>query len=105
MAFSNIWFMNDYLLNKTLYFQSDNGVTIMVMKGRRQEVIDMSLVKVENMLPEGMFYRVHRSYLVNLDALLELRYYRSHLLALVGNYQIPVSRRRGKDLMDSLDIF
>jgi len=98
------WFVNRYILKKTLYFQSDNGITLMVMNNRKQEVLDIPLVKLENILPPGLFCRVHRSYLVNSRAISELRYYRTQLLAIVHGYRIPVSRRRGKDLLDNLDI-
>jgi len=103
MKNKNEWFTSHYVLQKTLYFQSDNGFTLMVMKNRRQEVLDIPLVRIENVLPDGMFCRVHRSYLVNTCAISEFRYYRTQLLAIVHGYRIPVSRRRGRILLDNLD--
>ncbi len=105
MQNKNEWFINQYVLKRTLYFQSDNGFTLMVMKNKRQEILDIPLVRIEDILPEGLFYRVHRSYLVNINAISEFRYYRNQLLAIVHGYRIPVSRRRGKILLGNLDIF
>ena len=99
------WFASHHILHRTLYFQSDNGFTLMIMKNRRQEILDIPLVRIEEILPEGMFCRVHRSYLVNVFAISEFRYYRTQLLAIVHGYRIPVSRRRGRVLMDNLDSF
>ena len=95
---------NQTVLQKTLYFQSDSGFLLMVMKNRRQEVLDVPLARIENMLPPGLFCRVHRNYIVNINAISELRHYRDQFFALVHEYRIPVSRRRKKILMDSLDI-
>ena len=98
------WFINPLLLGKTLYFQSDSGYSLMVMKNRRQEVIDMPLVRIEGILPPGAFCRVHRNYLVNADSIYEFRHYRDQFFAYVHGYRIPVSRRRKKILMSSLDL-
>lgn len=91
-------------LQKTLYFQSDNGCSLMVMKNKKQEVLAVPLVKIERMLPPGLFCRVHRNYLVNINAVSEFRHYRDQYFAFASGYRIPVSRRMKKILMDNLDI-
>lgn len=91
-------------LKKILYFQSDNGSSLMVMFNKTQEVIDLPLIEVEKLLPPGTFYRVHRSYLVNINAISEFRYFRNQLLAVVHQYRIPVSRRNRKHMIDNLEI-
>lgn len=91
-------------LQKTLFFQSDNGCSLMVMKNKKQEVLAITLVKIEKMLPQGIFCRVHRNYIVNMNAVSEFRYFRDHYFAFVHGYRIPVSRRMKKILMKSLDI-
>jgi DNA-binding LytR/AlgR family response regulator len=77
----------------------------MVLKNKRQEVLDVPLAKIEIMLPEGTFCRVHRSFLVNTVAITAFRYYRNQLLAIAHGCRLPVSRRRGKIIMESLDVF
>jgi two-component system, LytTR family, response regulator len=102
MQNKNKWFSRSEL-QKTLYFQSDNGYSLMVLKNRKQEILDVPLARLEKILPRGQFCRVHRSYLVNTSAISEFRYYRNQLLAIVHDYRIPVSRRKRKMLMDNLD--
>ncbi len=97
------WFLCPAVLRRILYFESDNGYSLMVMKNRQQEIIDLSLNSIEAMLPVDKFSRVHRSYLVNMEAVSALRYYGTQLLACVQDYRIPVSRRKGKALLGSLD--
>jgi two-component system, LytTR family, response regulator len=98
------WQINPTVLQKTLYFQSDRGYSLMVLRNRKQEVLDMPLNELEKLVPPEQFYRVHRSYLVNISAISEFRYYRNQLLAIVQEYRIPVSRRRRRMLMDNLEI-
>jgi DNA-binding LytR/AlgR family response regulator len=76
----------------------------MVMKNRKQDVIDLPLLEVEKLLPRGIFFRVHRCYLVNMNAISEFRYFRNQLLAIVHEYRIPVSRRKRKQLLGNLEI-
>ncbi len=77
----------------------------MVLKNKRQEVLDVPLARVEIMLPEGTFCRVHRSFLVNAGAITAFRYYRNQLLAIAHGCRLPVSRRQGKLIMESLEVF
>lgn len=99
------WFVNRRFLQRTLYFYNCNGLTYMVMKNHQKMVFDIPLIRIEKMLPENMFCRVHRCYLVNLNAISALRYFRTRLMAIVHDKSIPVSRRFGRDLLDNLDDF
>jgi two-component system, LytTR family, response regulator len=48
------------------------------------------------------FARIHRSYLVALRDIRELRTTEGHMVVGVGNFDLPVSRRHGKELRDRL---
>lgn len=96
-------FINNKLLGGTLYFYSTSGLTHVIMRKGRKEMLNLPLVRIENMLPENKFCRVNRNYLVNSDAITAIRYYRNKLVAFVGEHRIPVSRRQGKNLLDNLD--
>ncbi len=97
------WFVCPAVLRRILYFESDNGYSLMVMRNRQQEIIDLPLNRIEAMLPDNKFSRIHRSYLVNMEAVSAFRYYGTQMLAFVQDYRIPVSRRRGKALLGRLN--
>lgn len=103
MQNNNEW-LTPPVLKNTLFFQSENGFSLMVMENQRQEILDIPLVKIEFLLPPEHFFRVHRNYLVNMNAISELRYYRTQFFAFIHDYRIPVSRRKKKILMNSLDV-
>jgi two-component system, LytTR family, response regulator len=91
------------LLRGALYFHSTSGLTHVIMKKGRKEVLNLPLTRIESMLPENTFCRVHRSYLVNANAISAIRYFRTQLLAFVEGHRVPVSRRHGRNLLDSLN--
>ncbi len=98
------WFTDPSVLQNTLYFQSENGFSLMIMSNRKQELLDLPLVRIEQLLPPGYFCRVHRNYLVNINAISEFRHYRDQFFAYVRGYRIPVSRRRKRILLKGLDV-
>ncbi len=98
------WLNELSAVEKTLYFHCDIGFSIMVFNNNKKKILNIPLVQLENLLPSGHFYRVHRRYLVNMNAISELRYFRNQLIAIVDCYRIPVSRRKGKILLDNLNI-
>jgi DNA-binding LytR/AlgR family response regulator len=73
------------------------------MQRGSKEVHNLPLCRIENMLPENMFCRVHRSYLVNTHAISAIRHFRTQRVVLVGGHRVPVSRRLWRDLLDNLD--
>ncbi len=78
------------------------GYTIMVMKNGSNEVIDVPLGKIERMLADQHFFRIHRSYLVNLIRIRELRIKENRLHIRMRGHDLPVSRRKKRQLLDLL---
>ncbi len=79
-----------------------NGYTIMVMENGSNEVIDLPLNRVEQWLTDQPFLRVHRSYIVNLRSIRELRIKNKQLLIQMRGHELPVARRKKKQLLDML---
>jgi len=92
------------LLQQILFIQSDNGCSLLVLRDRKQCILEHSLAELESLLPPSRFYRVHRSYIVNMTAVSEFRYFRKQLLAVMEGYRIPISRRRKRIVMESLEM-
>lgn len=72
----------------------------------RQHVVDYTLDQLESMLPTDRFMRVHRSAIVQLDAIQELIPWFSgrYKLILPGGHEVIASRERSKHLKDVLMI-
>ncbi len=78
------------------------GYTILVTNNGINEVIDLPMIRVEALLKNRSFFRIHRSYLVNLRRIKELEIRDKQLLIRMRGHHLPVSRRRKKQLLDML---
>ena len=98
-------YVNDRILMITiqdlLYMYSHDGMTIIVTENDRYEVSE-SLVSLERKLQNTSIVRVHRSYLVNLDRILEIEpwFNSTYNLKIVDGEKIPVSRTYMKFLKE-----
>lgn len=82
------------------FFYADGGVTFLVESGTSNKfIIDHSLNELEiELLDPNKFYRINRSFIINLDNLLEMKPYHNGRLALSLNAkfdeEIVVARER-----------
>jgi DNA-binding LytR/AlgR family response regulator len=67
-----------------------------------KHLVRMSISLLEEKWSDHGFARIHRSYLVALRDIRELRTSEGHMVVRVGNYDLPVSRRHSKELRDRL---
>jgi DNA-binding LytR/AlgR family response regulator len=65
-------------------------------------LVRMPISMLEERWSEHGFVRIHRSYLVALTDIHELRTSEGHTVVGVGDFDLPVSRRHAKELRDRL---
>ena len=92
--FSDIYFIEAQGSYSRVVFLKDNSVKEMVMCN--------PLVEYEEILPDELFFRVHRSFLVNCMHINSIENTETNQSVLVRNYTVPVSRRRFSALVDFL---
>ena len=69
------------------------------MVTEHDSLVVLSTMKAfENLLPEGRFLRIHKSYIVNVE---KVERYNSKQIEL-DNQQLPLSRNRKADLIEAL---
>ena len=79
-----------------------HGYTILVMKNGCNEVVDIPLSAIETALTDRLFFRIHRSYLVNLRRIREMEIKNNRLLIRIRGHELPVARRRKRQLLELL---
>jgi len=62
------------------------------------------LAHYEDCLPEEIFYRTHRGYIVNLTKIKQIKEGRTGLIVLDDGSEIPIASRRIKDFKGKLDL-
>ena len=77
-----------------VYFSSESHETVIHTRNGDELFCSLSLTKLEQRLTEVRFFRIHRSYLVNIAAVSGVSANRSEVLAGEGSAQtLPLSRR------------
>jgi two-component system LytT family response regulator len=87
------------------YFESVDGLTRLVTGSGQSHWIDPSLQDLEERMDSRIFFRISRSAVVNLSAVIELHPLPggSAEVLLKGGARIEVSRRRTRDLLKALE--
>ena len=81
-----------------VYCKSDGRYTQIKLKNGDSHISAKNLGKYLEMLPSHSFYRVHNSYIVNLNEITKISKKDGHSCFLSDNTQIPISVRRSKKL-------
>lgn len=89
--------------SEVVYFSSDGGLTRLHTRDR-QYVLDPTLNELERRMDPGLFFRISRSAVVNLDCVCEVRPLEAGIADVTLNTgkSLEVSRRRLRELLERL---
>lgn len=71
----------------------------------RQLVVSKNLGLLQEMLPEKIFFRIHKSYLVNLNYIKSYSRYQRHFITLEDGTELDVAKRRIDDFVQTIARF
>jgi two-component system LytT family response regulator len=94
VEFKDIHFVEAQSSYSRIVFTKDNGV--------KEMTLSYPLSNYEEILPADIFFRVHRSYLVNCMHIKNILYDNSNQVIMTGDLVLPVSRRRFTAMLDFL---
>jgi two-component system LytT family response regulator len=89
--------------NEILYCKSDGNYTEIYFENTKREVLSKKLKDVELIINNSLFYRVHNSYLVNINHVREFIRSDGQYLVLENGSTIPVSRSKRNTLLQLLN--
>lgn len=92
VLFEDILFLEAQGSYSKFHFKSEGNIKELTMS--------YAISDYEELLPKDIFFRVHRSFLVNHQLLDCVKVHDNSLMISLGQYQIPVSRRRMNDFLD-----
>lgn len=84
------------------YCMADNTYTIIYLQNMEKKMVSKNLKHFEELLSPHNFYRVHQSYLVNLNSINSFSHDDGGVLFLANGTRIPISRRRKDKLLQLL---
>lgn len=91
-------FINDEDL---VYIESDGNYCTFILQNNHRIVVTKKLKEIDAMLPEHNFFRIHNSYIVNLNKIKEYIKNEAYVVMESG-HKIPVARQRKSDFLEKL---
>lgn len=82
-----------------IYCQSESNYTRIYMTGNQKLLVSKTLKEIEQMLPESNFFRIHNSYVANLERVSKLLRSGGGSLIMENGAELNVSRQRKADLL------
>lgn len=84
-----------------VHLESDGNYTTITTQNEKSVLAVKLLKEYEELLPDDMFFRTHKSHIVNLNSIEAYRKEDERLI-LISGQEIPVARRRKKALLDRI---
>ncbi|TVZ56294.1 LytTR family two component transcriptional regulator [Lutibacter sp. Hel_I_33_5] len=82
-----------------LFAVSDGNYSTLHLQNNKKIVLTKQLKEVSKILPEKAFFRIHNSYIINLNKIKEFIKTDGYVI-LENNHKIPVSRQRKSELLE-----
>ncbi|MFA7650757.1 MAG: LytTR family DNA-binding domain-containing protein [Flavobacteriaceae bacterium] len=87
--------------NDILYCEGEGNYCTIHLENGAKMLLSQKLKQIESLLPELIFYRLHNSYVVNLNKI--TGYYKNEgYVELSGGKNLPVSRNKRGEILDKL---
>ena len=87
--------------DEILYVESDGNYSTIFLSDGNKILLTKKLKEVNLLLPEDSFFRIHNSYIINLNKIKEFLKTDGYVV-LESNHKIPVSRQKKSDFLDKL---
>ena len=84
-----------------LYAESDGNYNTIYLSDGQKILLTKKLKEVNTLLPDHSFFRIHNSYIINLNKIKEFLKTDGYVV-LESNHKIPVSRQKKSDFLDLL---
>ena len=86
------------------YLEADNNYTWVHITNNSKHLICKTLKEMESIINRNDFFRVHKSYLINLNCIIQYIRTDGGQVVMNNNDRIPVSRRKKEELKRKLNI-
>lgn len=92
-------------VDEIIYLEGYNNYTILHLSGLDKIVATRSLIEFEHLLRGPMFFRIHKSAIINLNYLKAYSKYEGNFAELSDGTRLSISRRRLNEFKEAVDRF
>ncbi|MBR9921436.1 MAG: response regulator transcription factor [Bacteroidetes bacterium] len=96
--------LNFIRLDQILYLQADSNYTTFFLRSGVRLVVSRPLCEFEQELPRDSFFRIHQSFLINMDAVEKVMNEDGGYAILESSIRIPIARRRKLSFLHALGL-
>ncbi len=89
-------------INNIIYCQAEENYTKIFTTRGESIIVTKTLKSVEELLPESIFFRIHKSYLVNLNYIKSYSKSNRYKVTLENGVKLDVATRRNEDFVKAL---
>ena len=82
-----------------LFVESDGNYSTIFLSNNQKKVVTKKLKEIDNILPEHTFFRIHNSFVINLNRIKEFIKTEGYVI-MDSNHKIPVARQRKSDFLE-----
>ena len=84
-----------------IYVESDGNYSTLFLQNQKKLVVTKKLKEVDAILPEHYFFRIHNSFIINLNKIKAFIKNEGYVI-MDSNHKIPVARQRKSDFLEKL---
>ncbi|MCK5637803.1 MAG: LytTR family transcriptional regulator [Flavobacteriaceae bacterium] len=88
------------IMVKEIIYVESMGDYIRFFLDDKKVVVLLALSKIIKLLPKENFVQIHRSYIINLE---KINFIQNNIIS-IGQYQLPISKSRKKELMEIINL-
>lgn len=92
-------------VSEIMYLQADSNYTIIHLSGLDKIVATRSLGEFEKMLENPIFFRIHKSTIINMEYLKAYSSYQGNFVELTDGTKLSISRRKLNDFREAVHRF
>ncbi len=89
-------------INEIIHIQGAGSYSDIYLKDNKKITVSKNLQWFELHLPRSIFYRAHKSYLINISFVCKLYKTNGGRICMINGESIPLSRSRKKEFMEKI---
>ncbi len=89
-------------LDEIIYCEAERSYTVFHLEGKKPVTVSKPLIEYENTLTDTPFFRIHKSFLINLKHVKEYQRGEGGVVIMSNNAEIEVSRRKKEIFLDKI---
>jgi len=87
------------IIDEIIYIESMGDYVRFFLEDKKVVTL-LSLSKIIELLPKEKFIQIHRSYIINFE---KINFIQNNIIS-IGQYQLPISKSRKKELMEIINL-